>query len=160
MRARARGLPWDLHWRTPLRAPSEVLPLAARFPRNTLTTRQIHAGCARYCAVNGDKVQAAELQIIGCLYCSPLNEMRPSSRAVLGTRRASATALPLNSSKWPSALLFDLGVVPQDVFKDTTARRQFAPEATPNVARVGLAVAVRAARNPTSARPKPSSERC
>jgi hypothetical protein len=39
---------------------------------------------------------------------------------------------------------FDLGVVPRDVMKDAAARAQFASAPTPEVARVGIAVAVRA----------------
>jgi molybdate transport system substrate-binding protein len=39
---------------------------------------------------------------------------------------------------------FDLGVVPRDVLQDSAARAQFASGPTPDVARVGIAVAVRA----------------
>jgi len=42
-----------------------------------------------------------------------------------------------------SGFPFDLGVVPQDVWKDAAARAQVAPGPTSDVARVGLGVAVR-----------------
>ena len=48
-----------------------------------------------------------------------------------------------------SGVAFDLGVVPQDVWKDAAARAQVAPGPTPDVARVGLGIAVR------SGAPKP-----
>ena len=48
-----------------------------------------------------------------------------------------------------SGVSFDLVVVPQDVMQDAGARAQFAPEPTPNVARVGFGIAVRCgARKP------------
>jgi molybdate transport system substrate-binding protein len=43
-----------------------------------------------------------------------------------------------------SGVPFDLGVVPEDVWKDAAARAQIAPGPTPDVARVGIGVAVRA----------------
>src|SRR5258705_7835094 len=42
-----------------------------------------------------------------------------------------------------SGVRFDLGVVPQDVWNDAAARAQLAPGPTPDVARVGIGVAVR-----------------
>jgi molybdate transport system substrate-binding protein len=48
-----------------------------------------------------------------------------------------------------SGVPFDLGVVPQDVWKDAAARAQVAAGPTPDVARVGIGIAVR------SGAPKP-----
>src|SRR5436305_13533204 len=43
-----------------------------------------------------------------------------------------------------SGVPFDLGVVPRDVWKDAAARAQAAPGPTPDIAHVGIGVAVRA----------------
>ena len=91
-------------------------------------------------------VQAAELQIIaGGGIADPLNEI-----AIL-FERASGHKLVIRYGTAPelikmatSGVPFDLGVVPQDVWKDAAARAQVAPGPTPNVARVGIGVAVRA----------------
>jgi molybdate transport system substrate-binding protein len=90
-------------------------------------------------------VQAAELQIIaGGGIAGPLNEI-----AVL-FERASGHKLVIRYGTAPelikmatSGVAFDVGVVPQDVWKDAAARAQIAPGPTPDVARVGLGVAVR-----------------
>ena len=91
-------------------------------------------------------VQAAELQIIaGGGIAGALNEI-----AVL-FERASGHKLVIRYGTAPelikmatSGVAFDVGVVPQDVWKDAAARAQIAPGPTPDVARVGLGVAVRA----------------
>jgi molybdate transport system substrate-binding protein len=90
-------------------------------------------------------VQAAELQIIaGGGIAGALNEI-----AVL-FERASGHKLVIRYGTAPelikmatSGVAFDVGVVPQDVWKDSAARAQIAPGPTPDVARVGLGVAVR-----------------
>jgi molybdate transport system substrate-binding protein len=90
-------------------------------------------------------VQAAELQVIaGGGIAGALNEIaglfeRASGHKVV-IRYGTAPELIKMAT---SGALFDVGVVPQDVWKDSAARAQVAPGPTPDVARVGLGVAVR-----------------
>jgi molybdate transport system substrate-binding protein len=89
-------------------------------------------------------VQAAELQVIaGGGIAASLNEI-----AVL-FERASGHKVVIRYGTAPelikmvtSGVRFDLGVVPQDVWKDAAVRAQVAP-GSPDVARVGIGVAVR-----------------
>ncbi len=96
-------------------------------------------------------VQAAELQVIaGGGIAAALNEI-----AVL-FERASGHKVVIRYGTAPelikmaaSDIRFDLGVAPQDVWTDAAARAQLAPGPRPDVARVGIGVAVR------SGAPKP-----
>jgi len=91
-------------------------------------------------------VQAVELQVIaGGGIAGSLDEI-----AAL-FERASGHKIVIRYGTMPelikmaaSGVPFDLGVVPQDVWKDPAARAQVAPGPTRDVARVGIGVAVRA----------------
>ena len=91
-------------------------------------------------------VQAAELQILaGGGIAAPLKEIAAQFESASGHKTVirfgtTPELIKMATTGGP----FDLGVVPQDVMKDAAARAQFAAELGPNVARVGLAVAVRA----------------
>ena len=90
-------------------------------------------------------VQAAELQIIaGGGIAGTLNEIavqfeRASGHKIIIRYGTAPELIKLATSGVP----FDLGVVPQVVWKDDAARAQIAPGSTPDVARVGIGVAVR-----------------
>jgi molybdate transport system substrate-binding protein len=96
-------------------------------------------------------VQAAELQILaGGAMAGPLTELAASFESASGHTlvfRFGTTPelIKLATTGGP----FDLGVVPQEVFKDAAAQAQFASGPTTDIARVGLGVAVR------SGAPKP-----
>ena len=89
--------------------------------------------------------QAAELQIIaGGGIAAPLNEIaaqfgRASGHKIVIRYGTTPELIKMAASGGP----FDLGVVPQDVWKDAAARAQVAPGPTLDVARVGIGVAVR-----------------
>ena len=90
-------------------------------------------------------VQAAELQVIaGGGIAGSLNEIaalfeRASGHKIVIRYGTAPELIKMAASGVP----FDLGVVPQDVWKDAAARAQVASGPTPNVARVGIGVAVR-----------------
>ena len=96
-------------------------------------------------------VQAAELQVIaGGGIASSLNEIaalfeRASGHKIVIRYGTTPELIKMATGGVP----FDLGVVPQDVWKDAAARAQVAPGPTPDVARAGIGVAVR------SGAPKP-----
>ena len=91
-------------------------------------------------------VQAAELQVLaGGGIAGPMRDLAAQFE------RASGHTLVIRFGTTPELIKlatiggpFDLAVVPREVFGDATARAQFAPGATIDVARVGLGVAVRA----------------
>ena len=90
-------------------------------------------------------VQAAELQVIaGGGITAALNEIaamfeRASGHKVVIRYGTAPELIKMATSGVP----FDLGVVPRDVWKDAAARAQVMPGPTPEVARVGLGIAVR-----------------
>ena len=96
-------------------------------------------------------VQSAELQVIaGGGIAGSLNEIaalfeRASDHKIVIRYGTTPELIKMATSGVP----FDLGVVPQDVWKDAGARAQVAPGPTPDVARVGIGLAVR------SGAPKP-----
>ncbi len=96
-------------------------------------------------------VQAAELQILaGGAMTGPLRELgaqfeRASGHKLVFRFGTTPELIKLATTGGP----FDLGVVPQEVFKDAAAQAQFASGPTTDIARVGLGVAVR------SGAPKP-----
>ena len=96
-------------------------------------------------------VHAAELRVIaGGGIAGSLNEIaslfeRASGHKIVIRYGTTPELIKMATSDVP----FDLGVVPQDVWKDAAARAQIVPGTTPDVARVGMGVAVR------SGAPKP-----
>jgi molybdate transport system substrate-binding protein len=90
-------------------------------------------------------VQAAELQVIaGGGITAALNEIaamfeRASGYKVVIRYGTAPELIKMATSGVP----FDLGVVPRDVWKDAAARAQVTPGPTPDVARVGIGIAVR-----------------
>src|SRR4051794_30740721 len=96
-------------------------------------------------------VQAIELQILaGGAMTAPLKELGAQFESTSGNKAVfrfgtTPELIKLVTSGRP----FDLGVVPREVFKDTSAQSQFVSGPTTDIARVGLGVAVR------SGAPKP-----
>lgn len=100
--------------------------------------------CLVFAASPTNNVQAAELQVLaGAGIRVPLNEIAAQFEKATGHKvvirygtapeliRMAATGGP-----------FDLGVFPADVFKDQATLAQFTPGSMPNVARIGIGVAV------------------
>jgi molybdate transport system substrate-binding protein len=95
-------------------------------------------------SING--LHAAELKVLaGGSMTAVLNELAPQFE------RASGHKLVIHFDSTPnliklatSGALFDLGVVPVDVFKDAAAKARFAVGPTIDIARAGYGVAVRA----------------
>jgi molybdate transport system substrate-binding protein len=90
-------------------------------------------------------VQAAELQVLaGGGIAAPLREIATQFETATGHKLIIRFGTTPELIEMASRGSFDLGVVPTDVMKNAGARAMFAAAEMPTVARVGLAVAVRA----------------
>ena len=89
--------------------------------------------------------QAGELQVIaGSGIAAPLNEIVSRFEKATGHKIVVRYGTAPQLIKMATNTPFDLGVCPEEVYKDAAARAQFPPELVPNVARIGVGVAVKA----------------
>jgi molybdate transport system substrate-binding protein len=91
-------------------------------------------------------VQASELRVLaGGAMTAVWEELKPKFEQASGHKlEIFFGTTPNLIRETTSGKPFDIGVVPIDVMRDTSARAKFAPGPTLDIARVGLGVAVRA----------------
>jgi len=91
-------------------------------------------------------VQATELQILaGGGITAALRDLGAQFEATSGHKLVFRFGTTPELIKMATAgAMFDLGIVPREVFEDAGAKAEFAPGPTTDIARVGLGVAVRA----------------
>ena len=90
------------------------------------------------------RAQAAELQVIaGSGIAAPLNEIAAQFEKATGHKIVIRYGTAPQLMQMATGTAFDLGIVPREVFKNEAARAQFEPGATPDVARIGIGVAVK-----------------
>ena len=91
-------------------------------------------------------VQATELQILaGGGITAALQELGAQFQSTSGHKLVFRFGTTPELIKMATAgAMFDLGIVPREVFEDAAAKAEFAPGPTTDIARVGLGVAVRA----------------
>ena len=100
--------------------------------------------CLGLTAVPTSGTQAAELQVLaGAGIRVPLNEIAAQFEKATGHKAVIRYGTAPELIKMAtSGGAFDLGVFPADVFKDEATRAQFTSESMPEVARIGIGVAV------------------
>jgi len=89
--------------------------------------------------------QSAELQVIaGSGIAAPLNEIAAQFEKATGHKIVLRYGTAPQLIKMATTTPFDLGICPEEVYKDTAARAQFPAGELPSVARIGVGVAVKA----------------
>jgi molybdate transport system substrate-binding protein len=89
--------------------------------------------------------RAAELQVLaGSGIAAPLNEIVSQFEKATGHKIVVRYGTAPQLIKMATTTPFDLGVCPEEVFKNADALAQFTPPLVPSVARIGIGVAVKA----------------
>ena len=118
---------------------------------NRVGTPKLESSTARHKPSGNDSWESS-IPIDQCVFCyvNLTGSLRIANEITTLFERASGHKVVVRYGTAPelikmatSGVPFDLGIVPQDVWKDAAARAQVAPGPTPDVTRVGIGVAVR-----------------